>query len=131
MTTVELIAWPERDHNLGATGADWTSHALIGWQEGEVGGRIAGYRRAAEILAEHVLAHRGDLDLVVFPLAGCWRQHVELRLKDLLADLQVLLGRPAEPRHHHDIERLWEEVRPLLYEHIQARNGETGAPLVG
>jgi hypothetical protein len=129
LTTVELIAWPERDHNLGATGAD--SHALIGWQEGEVGGRIAGYRRAAEILAEHVLAHRGDLDLVVFPLAGCWRQHVELRLKDLLADLQVLLGRPAEPRHHHDIERLGRKSGRSSYEHIQARNGETGAPLVG
>lgn len=108
------IPWPDRRHDLRATGSDWTSHALVGYQEGR--GRAYGYRRAAEILADHMLAHRSDLNAVVFPFAACWRHHVEVRLKELLVDLQRLLDRPIVKCHHHDVLQLWNEVRPLMVE---------------
>jgi hypothetical protein len=75
---------------------------------------MAGYHRAAQILAAHLLEDRGDLDAVIFPFAACWRHHVEIRLKALLVDLQRLLERPIVKHHHHDILQLWNEARPLI-----------------
>jgi hypothetical protein len=93
---IETTPWPERDHDLLATGADWTSHAVIGSYKDQTYGRMEGYRRGAEILAEHVLTKDRDLDTVVFQLAACWRHHIELRLKALLGALQQLLALPVE-----------------------------------
>ena len=72
------------------------------------------YRRAAEILAEHVLAHRGDLDLVVFPLAGCWRQHVELRphLSSFGGQGAHELADPLHALGVEPVDRLVEDERP-------------------
>jgi hypothetical protein len=55
-----------------------------------------------------------DLDTVVFPYAACWRHHVELQLKSLLAELRALSDLPLERRHHHRIDHLWQEARKLL-----------------
>jgi hypothetical protein len=115
----ELPSWPERHHDLRATGPDYRSHALVGYQAGW--DRADGYRRAAEILADHLLAHRHDLDAVVFPFAACWRHHVEVQLKGVLVDLQRLLDVPVVEHHHHDVLQLWNEVRPLL---VKAHPGE-------
>jgi hypothetical protein len=119
---LEPFAWPERHHDLRAVGTDWTSHAMVGRRySNPTLRRVVGFRRAAELLADHVLAHRGDLDSVFFPLASCWRHYVELRLKTLLVDLRRLLDLPVKQEHHHDIQQLWAEVRPLL---VRADPGE-------
>lgn len=115
----DLPPWPDRHHDLRATGADWSSHALVGYQAGRE--RAYGYRRAAEILADHMLVHRSDLNAVIFPFAACWRHHVEVLLKGVLVDLQRLLGVPVVEHHHHDVLQLWNEVRPLL---VRAHPGE-------
>lgn len=46
-----------------------------------------GYRRAAEVLSEHVLAYADDVDLLNtmgLPLIFLWRHYLELRLKDII-----------------------------------------------
>ena len=63
--------WPCNDDDLFDTSGPWTGHAVLDWQRNAVSGRMDGYRRAAEVLVEHVLKHRGDLDYLIFPIANC------------------------------------------------------------
>ena len=108
------LAWPSKASDLRAIGDNWQVHALIGWQRGNPYGPMAGYRRAAEVLAAHIAGYRFDNDLLIFPFANCWRHHIELHLKGLLDDLRTLQGKPPVSRTHHKIETLWGEVRPLI-----------------
>lgn len=111
--------WPATHHDLHRPTDSYWSFTDIGRQR-RLGlqGRIVGFRRAAEILYTGMLdAHSiRDLDTVIFPYATCWRHHVELQLKSLLAQPRALSDLPAEGRHHHKIEQLWQEVRNLMIE---------------
>jgi hypothetical protein len=74
------------------------------------------FRRAAEILAEELLA-RGttrDLDTVIYPFATCWRHYVEIQLKSLITAAQRFLDESPVPRGGHNIGQLWSEFKPLL-----------------
>jgi hypothetical protein len=114
-------AWPAKHHDLRAPSESYRSFSDIGWQR-RLGlqGRIMGFRRAAEILHAAMLAEQSirDLDTVIFPYAACWRHYVELRLKALLVQLRALSELPVEGRHHHRIDRLWQETRKLMIEHF-------------
>ena len=85
-----------------------------------------GFRRAAEILHAAMIAERSirDLDTVIFPYAACWRHHVELQLKSLLAQLRALSDLPAEGRHHHRIDQLWQEARKPMIEHFPSEKAD-------
>ena len=88
-----------------------------------------GFRRAAEILQAAMLAQHSvrDLDTVIFPYAACWRHHVELQLKSLLAQLRALSDLPVEGRHHHQIDQLWQEARKLMAEHFPGQKADLAA----
>src|SRR5665647_3763986 len=68
-----------------------------------------------------------DLDTVIFPYAACWRHHVELQLKSLLAQLRALSDLPAEGRHHHRIDQLWQEARKPMIEHFPSEKADLAA----
>jgi hypothetical protein len=106
--------WPGNDDDLFDTSGPWTGHAVLDWQRDTVVGRMEGYRRAAEVLVEHVLRHRGDLDFLIYPIANCWRHHVELQLKSLLTALRQFLDEPDGTVRGHDVLKLWREVQPRL-----------------
>lgn len=106
--------WPGNDDDLFDISGRWTGHALLDWQRNTVSGRTDGYRRAAEVLVEHVLQHRSDLDYLIFPIANCWRHHVELQLKSLLTALRRFLDEPYDTVRGHDVLKLWREVQPRL-----------------
>jgi hypothetical protein len=106
--------WPCNDDDLFDTSGPWTGHAVLDWQRNAVSGRMDGYRRAAEVLVEHVLKHRGDLDYLIFPIANCWRHHVELQLKSLLTALRQFHDEPDGIVRGHDVLKLWREVQPRL-----------------
>lgn len=106
--------WPGDDDDLFDTSGPWTGHAVLDWQRDTVVGRMEGNRRAAEVLVDHVLRHRGDLDFLIYPIANCWRHHIELQLKSLLSSLRRLLGEPAKPSRGHDVLKLWHQVQPRL-----------------
>lgn len=110
--------WPAQHHDLRTPAGSYWSFSDVGWQcRLGLQGRILGFRRAAEIMHTAMLSEQSvrDLDTVIFPYAACWRHHVELQLKSLLAQLRALSDLPAESRHHHRIDQLWHEVRkPML-----------------
>lgn len=112
---VESTAWPAPADDLRASGGNAREHAFLRWWPGNRG-RTIGFRRAAEILAESMLAgidHR-DMDTVAFPYLNCWRHYIELQLKHLIVRCQTLLGKPVQRRGGHNIEQLWSELAPLL-----------------
>jgi hypothetical protein len=106
--------WPSDTDDLFDTSGPWTGHALLDWQRDTVVGRMEGFRLAAEVLVDHVLQRRGDLDFLIYPIANCWRHHIELQLKNLLTALQRFLDEPNNPPRGHDVLKLWREVQPRL-----------------
>lgn len=108
-------AWPMAEDDLRASGGIDREHAFLGWWPGDLG-RIKGFRRAAEILAESMLTgvdHR-DMDTVAYPYLNCWRHYIELQIKYLIARCQALLNKTPQRRGGHNIEQLWSELAPLL-----------------
>ena len=121
------MPWPNRRHDLRAAAESYYSFSDIGWQRfNGLHGRMTGYKRAAEILFEAMIASGSiaDLDTVFFPYAMCWRHYVELELKGLLADLRALADLDPEDEHHHSLGKLWEGCRELLAARFP---GDTGA----
>jgi hypothetical protein len=55
------LAWPSSEDDLFDVSGPATGHAIFDWRRNTIVGRMDGYRRAAEVLAEHALAHPEDL----------------------------------------------------------------------
>jgi hypothetical protein len=78
-------------------------------------GYIEGYRRAAVVLHEHVAETGRDADFLIYPIVFLWRQCVELQLKELIGLSSEIEGGAYEhPVNHHDLVKLWAEVRPIV-----------------
>lgn len=110
-------AWPAEHHDLSTPPTHHSHLSDIGWQRrNRLDGRIQGFRRAAEILHDAMLADQSvrDLDTVVFPYATCWRHHIELQLKCVLAQLRAMCELPAKATHHHKIDQLWAEAQKII-----------------
>lgn len=111
------LVWPAKHHDLRTPPSHYTHFSDLGWQR-RMGlyGRIQGFRRAAEILHSAMLADQSvrDLDTVIFPYAACWRHHVELQLKSVLAQLRALSDLPVQAQHHHKIDQLWGMAKKLM-----------------
>ena len=111
---ISASAWPSSEDDLLDVSGPSAGHAVLDWRRDTIVGRMDGYRRAAEVLAEHALANPGDLAFLVYPIANCWRHHIELQLKDLLRRLQELLGEGVTSTRGHNVRGLWQEVQPRL-----------------
>ncbi|MDG4807226.1 hypothetical protein O7634_10755 [Micromonospora sp. WMMD1120] len=108
--------FPTEEQDLLATSGDPARHARLDLQRASVFGRMEGCRLAAQLLAEHALARREDLDVLIYPIANCWRHHLELLLKSLLSNLHEFLGGPAIAARGHELMPLWKQVRVKLEE---------------
>lgn len=111
--------WPSQADDLMRPASSYLSFADIGWQRTNGSyGRISGFRRAAEILYEAMIASAAisDLDTIVFPYAACWRHHIELQLKVVSTILRTLLERTAVASNTHDLAKLWQQVKDMLHQ---------------
>src|SRR5712671_6183891 len=69
---------------------DWETNA---WVRGATDYAYAeGYRRAARILADHVIQNRWDIDFLVYPIVFLYRHNIELQFKRLIPDGAFLAG---------------------------------------
>ncbi|BAS29377.1 hypothetical protein [Limnochorda pilosa] len=97
-------------------GEDRSRNAVIRRQPFKMHTYIEAYKDAADTL---VASTRGDwsrMDLLVFPIAYCYRQHFELQLKAALKAARRVLGprRPTEPTHN--LAALWRSLRSIIEE---------------
>ena len=110
----DLLPWPQSGDKLFEEGSDWWNNAVTDFRPGDWYPYVEGYRRAADVLVQHVAKHRSDTDLLVYPIAFLYRHYLELHLKTLIQEGSKLQESQPKPRHTHDLGQLWQECRSVL-----------------
>lgn len=110
----EELPWPSTLRSLHAKGSDWHQNACLGWSRGDWYTRIRGFRTAAELLASYVAQMGREQDGLIFPFLYNWRQHIELALKQLIIEIEQLLGIDAKPPFGHQLDELWNRCGALF-----------------
>jgi hypothetical protein len=76
--------------------------------------RAWGFKRAADILAAHVLATFSGGDLVIYPIIFLYRHQLELSLKEIIVKGNELLDEPIKLKTIHPLRDLWSDCRTVL-----------------
>ena len=103
--------YPDVKRPLLGPGADWSQNAHLRYGRGEAYPRIRGFRVAADLIAMHVAETGLGADGLIFPFMFTWRQHIELALKQLICDAELLAGIERKPPHGHNLQKLWVRFR--------------------
>jgi len=107
--------WPRPGDTLFTNEGDWST-ATVGWTRDHWFLYIEGYKRAADVLVQHVIDSRSDQDFLVYPIGFLYRQAIEVSLKYLFREGCQLLEREPEPFKGHKLTKLWPECREILEE---------------
>jgi hypothetical protein len=76
--------------------------------------RAWAFKRAADILASHVLATYAAGDLLIYPIVFLYRHQLELSLKEIILRANQLLDEPVQLRAVHSLRELWDDGRTAL-----------------
>jgi hypothetical protein len=101
---------------LFSSGEDWSNNACLNYGLDDWLVYAHGYRKAADLLVEHIMVNRRDQDVLVYPIIYLYRQHIELILKKLTRDASDLLNRDFTLTATHRLDALWPKVKELLME---------------
>ena len=88
-------------------------NACINWGGGTVV-YMAGYRRAGDILVTEVRRSRHEADALVYPIVFCYRQYLELLLKDTLAEARRYFDMSETVPPKHSLMLFWRPLRRLI-----------------
>ncbi len=108
------IPWPRKGDRLFKGDADWWNNACLNYEHDQWNMYVDGYKQAADLLVEHVKKARSGQDYLVFPIVFLYRQYIELRLKKLIKDGNLLFSIPEEFPRHHKVGELWKPARKIL-----------------
>ncbi len=97
------LPWPRPGDEVFGAGEDWQMDACVNWGGGWTLYAI-GYRNAGDALVDRVAQDRGEADALVYPIVFCYRQYLELLLKDTL----------AEARRYYRIDKAFDNTHPLM-----------------
>jgi hypothetical protein len=73
-----------------------------------------GYKEAADRLVAQLVEEQRYQDLLVYPIVFLYRQYLELAIKGLIRQGQMLLDVPVKLPTSHRIDQLWVECSKLL-----------------
>jgi hypothetical protein len=104
--------WPRAGDELFMSADDPWTNASIG-PRGNTS-YIIGYKEAADVLVGRVEERWIDADSLVFPIVFCYRQYLELLLKDLLSDARDYYGLDEPIPRVHSLLTIWRPLRRLL-----------------
>lgn len=107
------------DSQLFSPGGEWRYNACVnclGVQRRKYDLYAQGYRRAADILVEHVRDLGRSQDTLVYPIVFLARQYLELKFKYLIMQLSTLFGAQPVRRMGHNLARLWDACAALMRE---------------
>lgn len=108
-------AWPSKRRSLHGAGEDWTQTAWLGWSHsGDPYPRIRGFQVAAELISRYVSETGVAQDGLIYPFVYMWCQHLELQLKHLIVETELLEDIEAKPPFGHDLRELWDRFRRAL-----------------
>jgi len=72
--------------------------------------RALGFKIAADKLVDMAAEEPGYADHLVYAVGYLYRTYIEVRLKTILESANQI----SETDYHHNLEKLWEKVKPLL-----------------
>ena len=104
------------EEQLFKAGVEWWLNACLDPFHADWYAYTEGYKRAANVLVEHVRGKRSDLDVLVYPIIFLYRQCMELRLKHIIGNGRRLLDQTGKYPKHHKLDKLWGEARKILEE---------------
>ncbi|PVB15930.1 hypothetical protein D2E76_25435 [Mycobacteroides abscessus] len=110
------INWPNSDHDL-IRHSPASRHTFdAAWNRGNLSGygRINGFKLGADIIYQQIVEDNRWYETAWYAYAFCCRHTIELQLKALLPRFRALLGEQQRSAFHHDILKLWRELKPLI-----------------
>ena len=105
--------WPRLGDNLFTQDGNWLN-ACVGWTNDQWHGYAEGYRRAGEVLVQHIIDTERGQDYLIFPIVFLYRQAVEISLKYLIWTGNQLHDREPSIPTHHRLVPLWKHCRPII-----------------
>lgn len=105
---------PQEKHQLFKADVDWRHNACLNAWFCNLDIYARGYKRAGDLLVEHIKKERAGIDFLVFPTVFLYRQYIELRLKELIISGSELLGLQIKTPKQHKINELWKQCRKVL-----------------
>jgi hypothetical protein len=101
-------------NNLFTFDSDWYHNACLNYMNDHMGTYIRGYKRAGDLLVNHVKETHTNQDILVYPIVFLYRQYIELQLKEIIRDgfrlLDINQGIPT----HHNIDKLWKHCLGII-----------------
>ena len=98
------LPWPREGDEVFAPADDWWMNACVNWGGGWLL-YARGYKNAANVLVDCVADDRSEADALVYPIVFCFRQYLELLLKDTV----------KEARNYHRIDGSFDNEHSLLH----------------
>jgi hypothetical protein len=109
------LPWPRERDEVFASADDWQMNACVNWGGGWLLYAV-GYKNAGDVLVARVEEDRGEADALVYPIVFCYRQYLELLLKDTLKEARSYHRIDGSFDNEHSLLHHWRPLRPLLEE---------------
>lgn len=106
------LPWPRAGDELFAPSEyAWMNGQIRPWGNASY---IIGYKAAGDALVGRVEERYIEADTLIFPIVFCYRQYLELLLKDVLSDARIYFDIDEPTPRSHSLLVLWRLLRPLL-----------------
>lgn len=114
MPSIHPELTPLTDRKLFDLPSDRLATFLLGSNRGEWYRFAMGYKHAADRLSSEMATYGRVPESAGFPVLYLYRHYVELMLKGVLLDTGELLEEPERIPRHHELRRLWGQLRARL-----------------
>ncbi|WP_394605144.1 hypothetical protein [Escherichia coli] len=104
---------------LLASDSDWHNNACLNYMPDHGTAYTEGYRRAADILINHIDESGRDQDFLVYPVLFLYRHHLELLIKQIIGLALALAEDPDKHQYKkddHNLNNLWPLAQKLILE---------------
>ena len=99
--------------------SDWHNNACLNYMPDHGTAYTEGYRRAADILINHIDESGRDQDFLVYPVLFLYRHHLELLIKQIIGLALALAEDPDKHQYKkddHNLNNLWPVAQKLILE---------------
>lgn len=102
------------DKRMFRSDDDWQNNACLNFFSDGWILYAEGYKRGADLLAEHVVEKARDQDFLIYPIVFLYRQNIELQMKMLIMRGNQLLDIQGGYPKSHSLTKLWPEVKAIV-----------------
>lgn len=103
---------------LGGTSERFHTNTCFNFTRDQWDVYAEGYKRAGEIIFEHIISIQREQDYLAFPMLFNYRQYIELRLK------QIIVNCGGEFTARHNLSPLWAEAKGLVCDRLSSQIDE-------